>query len=93
MTTMLSKTTCTDWFRQFKNNDFDVGDKERSGILKKFENEELETLLREDSCQTLAELVESLEVDHTTVSKHLKALGMINSKGIWVPYELKPRDV
>jgi len=61
-----------DWFRCFKNNDFDVEDKERSGAPKKFEDEELEALLHEDSYQTLAELAESLRVDHTTVSKRLK---------------------
>ena len=40
-----SETTCRDWFRRFKNNDFNVKDKERSGAPKKFENEELEELL------------------------------------------------
>jgi len=35
----------------------------------------LETLLHEDSYQTLAELAESLKVDHTT-SNCLKVLGM-----------------
>lgn len=89
----LSETTCRDWFRRFKNNDFDLGDKERSGAPKKFEDEELEELLNEDSCQTLTELAKSLRVDDTTVSKRLKALGMIQKQGHWVPYELKPRDV
>ena len=60
---------------------------------KKFKDEELEALLHEDSCQLQAELPESLEVGHTTVSKHLKALGMVQKQGHWVPYELKPRDV
>lgn len=49
-------------------DDFDVEDKERSGAPRKFEDEELETLLHEDSCQAQAELSESLRVDHTTVS-------------------------
>lgn len=89
----LSETTCRDWFRRFKNNDFNLGDKERSGAPKKFEDEELEELLNQDSCQTLAELAKSLRVDDTTVSKRLKALGMIQKQGHWVPYELKPRDV
>lgn len=32
---VLSETTCRDWFRfrRFKNNDFDVEDKERSGAI------------------------------------------------------------
>ena len=76
----LLKTTCRDWFRCFKNNDFDVGDKECSGAPKKFKDKELEALIHEDSCQAQAELAESLEVDHTTVSKCLKALGMIQKQ-------------
>jgi len=35
----------------------------------------------------LAELAESLGVDHITVSKRLKVLGMISKQGHW-----KPRD-
>ena len=68
-------------------------DKERCGAPKKFEDEELEALLHEDSGQTQAELAESLGVDYTTVLKRLKALEMIQKQGHWVPYEMKPRDI
>ena len=64
----LSETTYRDWLRRFKNNHFDVKDKERSGAPKKFKDKESEALLNENSRQTLAELVKSLGVDHTTVS-------------------------
>jgi len=40
----------------------------------------LEALLHEDSCQALAELAELLEVDHTTISKRFKVLGMIQKQ-------------
>ncbi|KAG5314636.1 MOS1T transposase, partial [Pseudoatta argentina] len=40
----LSDTTCRDWFRRFKNNDFELEDKERSGAPKKFQDKELEQL-------------------------------------------------
>ena len=59
----LSDTTCRDWFRRFKNNDFKLEDKERSGAPKKFENKELEEILDEDLSQTLAELGKTLQVD------------------------------
>ncbi|KAG5319591.1 MOS1T transposase, partial [Pseudoatta argentina] len=49
----LSDTTCRDWFRRFKNNDFELEDKERSGAPKKFQDKELEQLLDEDPSQTL----------------------------------------
>ncbi|GBP84113.1 Mariner Mos1 transposase [Eumeta japonica] len=41
----LSDTSCRDWFQRFKNNDFELEDKEHSGALKKFEDEKLEELL------------------------------------------------
>ncbi|KAG5327218.1 MOS1T transposase, partial [Pseudoatta argentina] len=87
----LSDTTCRDWFRRFKNNDFELEDKERSGAPKKFQDKELEQLLDEDPSQTLSELGNILQVDESTVSKRLKRLGMIQKQGHWVPYELKPR--
>ncbi|KAG5319547.1 MOS1T transposase, partial [Pseudoatta argentina] len=68
----LSDTTCRDWFRRFKNNDFELEDKERSGAPKKFQDKELEQLLDEDPSQTLSELGKILQVDESTVSKRLK---------------------
>ena len=49
----LSDTTCRDWFRCFKNNDFKLEDKERSGAPQKLEDKELEEILDEDRSQTL----------------------------------------
>ena len=34
----LSKTTCRDWFRRFKDVDFDVDDRPREGRPKSFED-------------------------------------------------------
>jgi len=45
----LSETTCRNWLICSKNNDFDIKDKKRSGAPIKFEDEELETLIHEDS--------------------------------------------
>ena len=52
----LSDTTYRDWFRRFKNNDFKLDDKERSGAPKKFEDKELKETFDEDRSQTLAKL-------------------------------------
>ncbi|EGI66300.1 Mariner Mos1 transposase [Acromyrmex echinatior] len=51
----LNERSC-EWFQKFKNGEFDVEDKERSGRPKVYENAELEALLNEDSCQTQKEL-------------------------------------
>ena len=68
-------------------------DEERPGQPKKFEDEELEALLDEDCCQAQEELAESLRVTQAAISKRLKAAIYIQKQGIWVPNELKPRDV
>jgi len=46
----------------FKDGDFSVEDKPRTGQPKKFEDKELEALLEEDQSQTQEELAESLGV-------------------------------
>lgn len=89
----LSERTCREWFQKFKNGDFDVEDKDRSGRPKIYEDAELEELLEEDSSQTQKELALTLEVTQQAVSHRLKSLGMIHKQGNWVPYELKPRDI
>ncbi|GBP31266.1 Mariner Mos1 transposase [Eumeta japonica] len=89
----LSDTTCRDWFPHFKNNDFELENKEPSGGPKKFEDEKLEELLDQEQCQTLTELGKTLQEDESTISKHLKVLGTIQMQGHCVPYELKPRDI
>ncbi|GBP28275.1 Mariner Mos1 transposase [Eumeta japonica] len=85
----LSDTTCRNWFRHFKNNHFELENKERSGAPKIFEDEKLEELLNQDRCPMLSELGKTLQVDESTVSKRIKVLGMIQKQGHWVPYELK----
>ena len=87
-----SETTCRDWFRCFKDGDFDVHDRPREERSKTFEDAELEALLYEDPCQTQEELASTLGVTGQAISKRLHALGMIQKQGTWVPYDLKPRD-
>lgn len=84
--------TCQEWFQRFKSGDFDVKDKDRSGQPKKFEDEELQALLDEDSAQTQEQLAESLGVTRQAVSLRLHALGKIQKEGKWVPYELTERN-
>ena len=62
-------------------------------LAKKFKDKELEALLEEDQSQTQEELAESLGVIQQAVSVRLRAMGMIQKQGNWVPYELKSRDV
>ena len=50
-----SEGSCREWFQKFKNGEFDIEDKERSGRPKVYEDAELGALLGQDSCQTQEE--------------------------------------
>lgn len=84
----MSETMCRKWFKRYKSGDFDVEDKERPGAMKTFEDSELEALLDNDPCQTQQELADSLAVTHQAISHRLKALGMVQEQGNWVPYDI-----
>ncbi|GBP18643.1 Mariner Mos1 transposase [Eumeta japonica] len=58
----LSERTCRECFQKFKNGDFEVEDKDRSGRLKIYEDAELKELLEKDSFQTQMKLALTLEV-------------------------------
>jgi len=71
-----------EWFQKFKNGEFDIEDKERSGRSKVYKDAELEVLLDEDSCQMQKELALTLGViQQQTISYRLKSLGMIEKQG------------
>jgi len=77
----------------FKDGDFSVKDKPRSGQPKKFEDKELEELLEEDQSQMQEELAESLGITQQAICVIESYEGMIQKQGNWVPYELKSRDI
>lgn len=90
----VSESTCREWYRRFKDGDFDVNDKERLGQPKKFEDTELLALLDEDPSQMLKYLSETLNFDYATVSKRLKTIGMIRNRlGYWIPGALTERHI
>ena len=49
------ETDLSEWFPKFKNDEFDIENKERSGRPKVYEDAKLEVLLNQDSCQTQEE--------------------------------------
>ncbi|GFU26501.1 mariner Mos1 transposase [Trichonephila clavipes] len=75
-------------FEKFQNGDFDVRNEKRVRPAKKFEDAELQVLLDESEGQTQEHLAEQLNVDQSTVSRRLKAMGKIIKIGIWVSHRL-----
>ena len=52
---VLSERSCREWFKKFKNGEFDIESKERNGRPKVYEDAEWEALLDQDPCQTQEE--------------------------------------
>ena len=63
--------SCREWFQKFKNGEFDIEDKKRSGKPKVYEDAELEALLDQDSCQTQEKLARTLGVTQQEISHPL----------------------
>jgi len=67
-----SESICRQWFRRFKNHNFDLEDKECKGAPKRFEDEDLEAILNEDPCQSETQLAEALNVTQQCILKRFK---------------------
>lgn len=89
---IVSYSTCKKWFIRFKNNSFDLDDRERSGAPRKTTNNELQILLDENPCQTQSELAAQLGITHQNVSQHLHEMGKIQKEGMWVSKSLNEND-
>lgn len=87
-----SQKTCERWFNRFKNGNFNLEDAEHPGQPKKFEDTDLEALLKEDDAQTQQHLADALHVSQQAISDRLRALGKIQKEGKWIPYALNERN-
>lgn len=75
----LSETTCRDWFRRFKDGNFDLCDKQRENRPKKVDDHQLQALLDEDNTQSQKMLAKQLGVTQPAISMRLRAMGMVPS--------------
>lgn len=80
-----SLKTCQEWYRRFKSGDFHLEDKERTGRPKAFEDKELQELLDADPYCSRGKLAEALNISKSSMSKRLKAIGVVYKEGKWVP--------
>lgn len=60
----------------------------RSGQTLVLDEDCLNALIHENPRQTTRELAEEMECDHSTIVRHLKAMGKVQKLGAWVPHAL-----
>ena len=85
---VIDSSTCRRWFSKFRSEDTTLTDKPRSGRPVDFDDEALQALLDADPRQTTRELAEQLNCHHSTVERHLHALGKVHKYGSWSPHQL-----
>ena len=73
----LGKSQCFEWFKKFRNGNFDARNEDRQRPPKKFRDSELQASLDEDDAQTQQQLADQLNVTRDAVSIRLKAMGKI----------------
>ena len=88
----LSISQCERWFKKFVDGDFELDNKIRENAPKRFEDTELQALLEKDDTQTQEELAGQLQVDHSTISRRLTRMGLIQKLSQWVPHKLSERQ-
>ena len=76
------------WFKKICNGDESLKDEDGHGRPTAVNNEHLKALIEADPRKTTREVAVELEVDHSTVVRHLKRIGKSKKLDKWVPHEL-----
>ncbi|XP_017368133.1 histone-lysine N-methyltransferase SETMAR isoform X2 [Cebus imitator] len=76
------------WFKKFCKGDESLEDEERSGRPSEVDNDHLRAIIEADPLTTTREVAEELNVNHSTVVRHLKQIGKVKKLDKWVPHEL-----
>ncbi|EGI61318.1 Mariner Mos1 transposase [Acromyrmex echinatior] len=87
---VVSKSTCEFRFRRFKEDDFDVSDREHSGVPQKVTNNELHYSIKTHVKQN--ELAQQLGVTQQDISIRLWQMGKILKERKWVPHALSEKN-
>ena len=87
-----SLSSCEKWFKKFREGNFDIDNRTRENAPMKLQDAELQDLLKQDDTQTQEELAEQLQVDQSTISRRLSAMGLIQKLSKWIPHDLNERS-
>lgn len=88
----VSRRTCYKWFDKFKAGDRSLKDEERSGRPQVFDDGKLRALVEADPRLTTRCMAAQLGCAHSTVYRHLIAMGKVLKLGSWVPHVLTESD-
>lgn len=88
----LCERSVNNWFAKFRSGDFDLENQDRGRPPTLVDNGQLKALIEEDTTKTVRELAADLQVDASTISRHLAQLGKVKKLDRWVPHELNEKQ-
>ena len=80
----IGESTARKYFSQFKKDSFDISNAPCSGRSSRFDEDCLNTLIHNDSCQCTQDLANVMNCDHSTIVRHLHSMGKVKKSGVWV---------
>ena len=83
-----NKRVAQRWFKKFCNGDKSLKDENSRGQATAINNKHLKALIEANPCKTIQEVAVELEIDHSTVVRHLKQIGKSKKLDKWVLHEL-----
>jgi histone-lysine N-methyltransferase SETMAR len=88
----LSERTTQWWFKKFRSGDMNLENQERGRPGSVIDNDQLKALVEADKHKTVRELAEDLNVNISTISRHLQSIGKVKKLDKWVPHELNEKQ-
>ncbi|GFX45088.1 histone-lysine N-methyltransferase SETMAR [Trichonephila clavipes] len=85
--------TCQRWFSKFRSGELSLQENGRSGRPSKIDRDVLRFMLENNPHLTSQEIAEEFGIHHTTVEDHIKSLGFVLKRSVWVPHELTEKNL
>ena len=87
-----NERTSQRWFTRFRSGDTSLEEDEGRGRPSLVDNDHLKELVEENPRTTTYDLALVLDVDATTVLRHLRAIGKVKKLDSWVPHDLNEKQ-
>ncbi|XP_035727797.1 histone-lysine N-methyltransferase SETMAR-like [Vespa mandarinia] len=76
------------WFEKFRSGDFSLLNEPHGRPETSVKNDALKALVETNPTVSSRELAARMEVDHTTILRHLSEIGKVKKMDKWIPHEL-----
>lgn len=80
------------WFAKFRSGDTSLEEEDGRGRPAGVDQDQLKQLVEANPRTTLPELASELDVDESTISRHLSAIGKVKKLDKWVPHALTEKQ-